>query len=67
MLSLVRVGAGIGFMPNWMFAAAPRPGLRAVRIGKKGVLRSWRAVMNRKRSGHIDKFVELLRSKTQRA
>ena len=66
MLSLVRVGAGIGFMPNWMFAAAPRPGLRSLSLGKKGLVRKWRAVMNQNRSAHVDRFVELLKVKARR-
>ncbi len=66
MLSLVRVGAGIGFMPSWMFAAVPRFGLKAVRIGRKGVLRRWRAVMNHRHSNHIDRFVELLKAQARR-
>ena len=66
MLSLVRVGAGIGFMPNWMFAAAPRHGLISLSLGKKGLVRKWRAVMNKNRSAHVDRFVELLKVKARR-
>jgi LysR family transcriptional regulator for metE and metH len=62
-LELVKAGQGIGVMARWAIEPAIRSGaVRAVRIGRRGVFREWRAATLRARTEPVwqKEFVALM-------